>query len=278
MDGKSESIRSLTQSVERALSILTCFSDAQPRLRVADLVDQLGLSQSTVSRLLKTMESLGFVERDPRTGLYQLGLEMVTLAGVALNQVDLRGEAIGELSTVAAELGLAANLSILRHDALFYLGSVEGPMAPKRHTMIGKRGPLHCTGMGKVLLAHLPETEREAILRRIPYPQFTPHTAGSAADLHPMLDGVLRRGYALEREELAFGRACVAAPIRDATGAVIAATSISGPLRGLDLDRREAELAARVVEMADRISQRLGFVGVSVSVLPRTRLQPVGGQ
>ncbi|MGH2559742.1 MAG: IclR family transcriptional regulator [Thermomicrobiales bacterium] len=278
MDGKTESIRSLTQSVERALSILTCFSDAQPRLRVADLVEQLGLSQSTVSRLLKTMESLGFVERDPQTGLYQLGLEMVTLAGVALNQVDLRGEAMGELSAVAAELGLAANLAILRRDGLFYIASVEGPMAPKRHTMIGKRGPLHSTGMGKVLLAHLPATEREPMLRRLPYPQFTPHTAGDADDLRPMLESVLSRGYATEREELAFGRACVAAPIRDATGAVVAATSISGPLRVLDLDRREAELAGRVVEMADRISQRLGYVGVSVSVLPKIRLQPVGGQ
>jgi DNA-binding IclR family transcriptional regulator len=257
---------SATQSVERALSILTCFSDAQPRLRVADLVEQLGLSQSTVSRLLKTMELLGFIERDPKTGLYQLGLEMVTLAGVALNQVELRSEAMVELSSVAAELGLGANLAILRNDALFYLASVEGPKAPKRFTMIGKRGPLHCTGMGKVLLAHLPTADREALLGRIAYPQFTPYTAGSAEELGSMLTSVLTHGYAREREELAFGRACVAAPIRNATGAVVAATSISGPLRVMDLDRREAELAARVIELGDQISYKLGYITVPATV------------
>jgi DNA-binding IclR family transcriptional regulator len=212
------------------------------------------------------MESLGFVERDPKTGLYQLGLEMVTLAGVALNQIELRSEAMVELSSVAAELGLGANLAILRNDGLFYLASVEGPKAPKRYTMIGKRGPLHCTGMGKVLLAHLSETERNAILRRIAYPQFTPHTAGTAEALEPMLSSVLTRGYAVEREELAFGRACVAAPIRNATGAVVAATSISGPLRVMDLDHREADLASRVIELGDQISYKLGYITVPAAV------------
>src|SRR5437762_12777065 len=80
----------LTQSVERALALLTCFSDAQPRLRVSDLARQLELSQSTVSRLLATMESLGFVERDPQTGLYDLGLELVTLAGEMADTVSHR--------------------------------------------------------------------------------------------------------------------------------------------------------------------------------------------
>jgi hypothetical protein len=79
---------SLTQSVERALSVLLCFSDAQPRLRVTDIAAQLELNQSTVSRLLATMESLGFVERDARTGLYGPGLELVTLGGLVLNQLE----------------------------------------------------------------------------------------------------------------------------------------------------------------------------------------------
>ncbi|HET6316720.1 MAG TPA: IclR family transcriptional regulator, partial [Chloroflexota bacterium] len=193
----------LTQSVERALSILTCFTDSQPRLRVSDIARLQGLSQSTVSRLLGTMESLGFVERDPQTGLYQLGLELVTLAGVALNQIEVRRQAMAELSSVAAETGLAANLAILRDDAIFYLATVEGPRAPKLFTMIGKRNPLHCTGMGKALLAHLPEDERSAILARLEYPHYTPATASSADELRPMLQRVLERGYATEREELA---------------------------------------------------------------------------
>ena len=170
---------------------------------------------------------------------------------------------MAELSAVAADLGLAANLAILRGDEIFYLATVEGPKAPKYYTMIGKRNQLHCTGMGKVLLAHLPAEEREAMLARLPYPVFTPHTPESVEALRPMLRHVVERGYAVEREELAFGRACVAAAIRDATGAVIAATSISGPLSAIDLDRREAQLAARVIEMADHISHSLGYITVS---------------
>ena len=254
----------LTQTVERALSILTCFTDARPRQRVSDLARQLDLSQSTVSRLLTTLESLGFVERDPQTGLYGLGLELVTLAGVALNQIEVRRQAMAELSAVAADLGLAANLAILRGDEIFYLATVEGPKAPKLHTMIGKRNLLHCTAMGKALLAYLPEAEREVILARLAYPRFTPFTAGSAEELRPMVALVHERGYATEREELAFGRACVAAVIRDASGTVVAATSISGPLRALDLDQREAQLGARVIEMADHIAHRLGYLTVPV--------------
>jgi DNA-binding IclR family transcriptional regulator len=255
----------LTQSVERALGLLTCFTDAQPRLRVSDLARQLELSQSTVSRLLATMESLGFVERDQLTGLYGLGLELVTLAGVALNQLDVRRQAVAELSAVAADLGLAANLAVLRNDELFYLATVEGPKAPKLFTMIGKRAPLHATGMGKALLAHLPPDEQHAVLSRLHYPRFTPHTAGSHDELQPMLEATVRRGYATEREELAFGRACIAAVIRDASGSVVAATSISGPLSALNLDRREDQLAARVIEMADTVSHRLGLVTVPPS-------------
>lgn len=263
-----DSAATLMQTVERALSLLTCFTDTQPRVRVSTLAQQLNLSQSTVSRLLATMESLGFVERDPTTGLYGLGLEVVTLAGVALNQIEVRRQAMTELSIAAAELGLAANLAILRRDAIFYLATVEGPKAPKIYTMIGRHNPLHCTGIGKVLLARLPEAEREAILARIPYPTFTPFTAGSADELRPMLDHVHTRGYAIEREELAFGRACVAAAIQDAAGNAVAATSISGPLSAMDLDAREAELAGRVIEMADNISHKLGFITAPTAVAP----------
>ncbi len=273
MSGTPDRSTTLTQSVSRALAVLSCFTDSSPQLRVGDIAAQIDLPQSTVSRLLKTMEQIGFVERDDVTGLYRPGLELVTLAGIVLNQIPLRAEAMLELSTVATDTGLATNLAILRNDRLFYLATVEGPKAPKQFTMIGKSGPLHCTGMGKVLLAHLAADERETVLSRLPFEQFTSHTATSVDDLRPMLDRVQRDGYAIEREELALGRACLASPIRDARGKVVAATSISGPLSALDLNHREAELASRVIEMADSISRRLGYIatpraGVSGSGSP----------
>lgn len=221
------------------------------------------MSQSTVSRLLGTLESLGFVERDPQTGVYQLGLALVTLAGITLNQSEVRRQAMGHLSRLAAELGLAANLAILRDDAVFYLASAEGPQAPRLYTLIGKRNPLHCTALGKVLMAHLPDEERLALLARLPFHPHTPFTSRTADELQPMLAAVHARGFAVEREELAFGRGCVAAPVRGASGAVVAATSITGPISVLDLDHHEAELGARVVEMADSISYNLGYINIT---------------
>jgi DNA-binding IclR family transcriptional regulator len=258
---------SVVQSVERALSVLTCFSDGEPQLRVAEVARRLGLPQSTVSRLIATMERMGFIERDPLTGLVRPGLQLVTLAGVALNQMEVQRQAQAELSAVATELGLAANLAILRDDQIFYLSTAEGPKAPKLFTMIGKRNPLHCTAIGKAILANLPEPEREAILGRIGYPAFTPRTARTAEQLRAMLDRVRETGYATEREELAFGRACIAAPIRNASGAVVAAASISGPLSALALEERETELVSRVIEMTDRISHKLGWITIPARML-----------
>jgi DNA-binding IclR family transcriptional regulator len=259
-----------TQAVERALATLLCFSDAEPKLRVADVARRLGVTQSTASRLLAALEAGGFVDRDARSGAYQLGPTLVTLAGIALNQSEVRRQAVAELAEIATSLGLAANLAVLHDDAIFYLASVEGPRAPKAFTMIGKKNPLHCTGIGKALLAYQPEPEREAILARISYPQFTPATIGSADELRTALDQVLARGYASEREELAFGRACLAAPIREASGAVVAALSISGPLSALGLDRREAELANHVIEAADRVSHNLGYLTVPAALVGRS--------
>jgi len=257
----------LVQSVERALSILACFSDSDPQLRVAEIARRLGLSQSTVSRMIGTMEQMGFVERDPVSGLVQPGLELVTLAGVALNQVDVQRYAQEDLSAVASELGLAANLAILRGDRIFYLSTVEGPKAPKLYTMIGKRNPIHCTAIGKVLVAFLSDDKREGLLKRISYPALTSNTITSAEELGPVLDRIRVQGYGEEREELAFGRACVAAPIRSASGEVVAAASISGPLSALALDERRDQLVSRLIEMTDHISSKLGWITIPVGML-----------
>jgi DNA-binding IclR family transcriptional regulator len=261
---------SLVQSVERALSILSCFSDSEPQLRVADLSRRLGLAQSTVSRMIATMESLGFVERDPVSGLVGPGLQLITLAGVALNQMDVQRQAQSELSAVAVDLGLAANLAILRNDRIFYLSTAEGPKAHKMFTMIGKNNPVHCTAMGKVLVAHLPDDQREQLLRRITYPSFTPNTVTSAAQMQAEVNRIVEQGYGMEREELAFGRACIAAPIRAASGEVVASASISGPLSALALEERQASLVSRVIEMTDRISRRLGWITIPAGMMANT--------
>lgn len=249
-----------TQSVARALWILKCFTDETPVLRVGDISARLQLTPSLVSRLLATLEHEGLVERDPETGFYRLGHAVITLAGVSLNANRLRVEALSEMQEVENRLGLGVNLAVLDGDAIFYLAHVDGLQAPRPYTLIGRHNPLHATAMGKLLLAYLPDDERALYLAQLSLPAYTPCTITDAQRLEEELDHIRERGWSVELEELALGRGCVAGPIRDKRGTVTAAISISGPISTLDWEHRRGELTCAIIEAADRISMRMGYI------------------
>jgi len=251
-----------TQSVERALTLLTAFTEEQPERRVSELVQLSGLGQSTVSRLVGTLESLGFVTHDGRSGLYRIGPRVVELAGVALNMSPVHRQARQPAQDLAADLGLGANVAERHGARLFYLCHFEGRQAPRSFTLIGSTGPLHATAMGKALLSDLAPAEVEELLGA-DYPAFTPATITRRDGLLAALDEVRTRGYATEIEELAFGRACLAAPLRDRSGRVVAALSVSGPLSAMNLPDRLGELARKVIECADHISTGLGYTATA---------------
>lgn len=250
----------ITQSVTRALAILSCFSEEQPELRVIDFSRKLNLTQSNVSRLLTTMVSLGYVEKDEFSGFYRLGHHIITLGGIALNHSEIRKLALPELHDLERRLGLGANLAVRKSEHMFYLAHVDSHKSPRMYTMVGRSNPLYNTGIGKVLLAHLPPDEAEAMLDRIELAAYTDKTITERGRLAQELDTVRNRGYAVELEELALGRACIAAPLRGRSGAVVAGISLSGPLSDIRLPEREPELAGILIEVADRISMKLGYV------------------
>lgn len=256
------------QSVERAVVVLRAFVHGRPELRVSDIARITSLGQSTVSRMLATLESLGLVERDPGSGLYRLGLDHLTFAAVALNNHPVHREGRQVAQELACRLGLGANIAVRDGSTLFYLCNFEGRLAPKSFALAGQRNPLHATGIGKCLLLELEPAERRELLGD-ELPAYTPHTLARYDDLDAQVDLVRARGYATEVEELSLGRACIAAPIRDAQGGIVAALSISGPLSAIDLTGREPELAGLVIEAADSIATGLGYV-----VTPG--LQPLG--
>lgn len=249
-----------TQSVARALRILKCFTDETPVLRVGDISTRLGLTPSLVSRLLGTLEHEGMVERDAETGFFRLGRAVITLAGVSLNANRLRVEALDDMQEVENRLGLGVNLAVLDGDAIFYLAHVDGSRAPRAYTLIGRHNPLHATAMGKLLLAFLPEEERVGHLACLSLPAYTPHTITDAKHLLDEFERIRRQGWSVELEELALGRGCVAGPIRDMRGDVVAAISISGPISTLAWEHRREELTRTIIEVADRISMRMGYI------------------
>jgi DNA-binding IclR family transcriptional regulator len=246
------------QSVEKAAAVLGAFLDGRA-LRVADVAARTGLAQSTASRLLATLESIEYVERDPVSNLYRLGPALVTLAGVVINQHPVHRASRQRAQALAPVLGLGVNVAVRKGDSLFYLCNFEGAIAPKSYVLTGQRNPLHATGIGKCLLLALPPAERRELLPEL-HP-FTPRTIADHHALDLVLDAAVRRGCATEVEELALGRACIAAPILDQAGTIVAAISLSGPLSALNLAVREAELARAVIEEADAISVGLGYLG-----------------
>ncbi|MFG3257221.1 IclR family transcriptional regulator [Streptomyces sp. NPDC048172] len=259
MDATSRVGGAGTQSVERALSLLTHFTDEHPERRIAELVELTGLGQSTVSRLVSALESLGYLARDERSGLHRLGPRLVGLAGIALNQSPVHRAARQVAQNLAHETGLGANVAERQGDQMFYLCHFEGPRAGRNFTLTGRLAPLHATAMGKALLSGLKDDEVEKVMGTA-YPAYTTHTATTLKALCAALDEVRTRGYATEVEELALGRACLAVPVRDRSGGVVAALSVSGSLSAMDLGTRERELAGQVIEFADEISTGLGYL------------------
>lgn len=251
----------INQSVERSAAVLQAFlggAAGRSELRVADVAREIGLGVSTTSRLLATLETVEFVERDPVSQLYRLGPALITLGGAAVNQHPVHREARQVAQNLAAELGLGANVAIRRGASLFYLCNFEGKRAPKNHGLLGQRNPLHATGLGKCLLLGTDRDERRELLGA-ELPTYTQHTLATHEALDAALDEARTRGYATEVEELALGRACIAAPIRGAHGSVVAAMSVSGPLTAIDPSVRERELSVVLIEAADSVSVALGY-------------------
>lgn len=246
------------QTVARALAVLQCFTLQEPELTAAEISSRSGLPRPTVYRLLATMESLGFIDRDPDTRHYRPGLEVVTLASIALNQMEVRRQALPELYLLVNRLRLGANLAILHHNEVFYLESIPHPKQVMMFSLVGRRNPLHSTALGKALLAGLSTARAEAVLRQCDLHPCGPHTLTTIEDLLTDIERVRVRGYAIDDEEWLIHSRCLAAPIYDRASWVVAALSISGPDTEIRGDNLES-LARELLESAGRASYKLGY-------------------
>lgn len=249
-DGKS-------RTIERAALILACFSVEEPHLTLAALAARLNLNQSTAYRYVATLQAVGLVERDARRGGYRLGLRVIELSNIALNQLDVRKEALDAMDALRDALDMMVSLGVLFEGDVLHIAHAAPREWPRWHTTVGRRAVVHCTSLGKVLLAHRPWAEVRALVGRYGWRPYTPHSIQDEARLAAELAITRERGYAVDREERRQGQVCIGAPIRDQTGAVIAALSVSGKLQKLPEERWDT-VARQVVECAERISFRLG--------------------
>lgn len=248
-----------SQSIDRAAQILTCFSAEEPTLTLAQLVAKLGLNQSNVYRYVTSLQSAGLLERNGPRGGYRLGLRVVELAGVALDQIAVRREAIPEMDRLRDDMQLLVNLAVLDSEKgdIIHIAHSAPQGWPPRATTPGRRAVAHCTALGKVLLAY---RDLEVVKRAIDQYGWRPYTARSIQDfdrLETNLGEIRERGYSVDDEERSRGTICFGAPIHDHSGEVIAALSVTGTTLKLPPDTHE-DILQRLVEAANRISFRLG--------------------
>jgi DNA-binding IclR family transcriptional regulator len=253
---KKRSADSAIQSVQRAATILRSFTETEAELGVTALSERLGLHKSTVSRLLSTLQQEGFVEQDLETGKYRLGLGLVSLAGYALEHIDLRRVAQPFLAALAELTQETINVTVLDGSECVNIERVASPRLIRYVGSLGRRTPLHCTSTGKVLLAYMTTPEREAILPK-KLTRYTDKTIIDRQVLEEVLVGVRAQGYAVAREEFEEDLTAMAVPICNHLGRVAATVSISGPTYRLEPEKL-LSFVEPLRETARKISMQLG--------------------
>ncbi len=241
--------------LDKALALLDLFEEPGASFTAAAIARRSGLNKTTVFRILTALEDADYLERSPGSLAYRLGFKLYRLGSLVEGNAAIERLARPFLEELKQKCDETVHLVVLHRGEALYLDKIEGRKAIRAVTRVGMKLPAHCSGVGKVLLAHLPRAEMEAVLRRHGLKRFTPNTITDPRRFDAELAAIRRRGYALDDEEIELGLECVAAPIRDAGGTVVAALSISGPKYRLDQELER--LAALVLRTAGRISDAM---------------------
>lgn len=246
------------RSVDRTIDIIACVAANNGALTIDQIVTAARLPKSTVFRILATLEARRFVERSPQSQTYRLGSLAVMVGARALGELDIRRIARPHIETLMEATGETVHLSMLNDDTALCIDKIDSTRSIRMSSYVGFRDPLHCSGVGKVLLAFQTEPERKAILSRITLTRQTPRTITDKRLLQQQLDAIRAKGFATDIEEIEEGVGCVAAPIYDHSIRAIASVSISGPTTRINETTLD-NLIPLVSRCAAAISGDLGF-------------------
>ncbi|HZG60084.1 MAG TPA: IclR family transcriptional regulator [Anoxybacillus sp.] len=248
----------MVKSVSRALDIINIVSSEKNGLGVTEIAKQMDINKSSVYRILSTLVQYGYMEQDEETSRYKLGYKFLELSSKLLESIDLRKEAKPYLQELEKETNEVIHLVVYDQGEVIYIEKLEGTETLRMHSKVGKRAPMHCTAVGKAILAHLPSNVVLDILKRKGMPRHTDKTITDQDEFLKELAQVKQKGYALDLEENEYGIRCIAVPIFDHLGKVIAAVSVSGPTIRMT-DERIEQLQARMRQIGKQISARLGY-------------------
>lgn len=245
------------QSVDRALVIIEVLQ-AHPRgLGVTELANHLDVAKSTIHRLLMSLMQKGFVKREEDSEKYVLGLKLIELGETVSDRLDIRKIASPILQKLAEVTGETVHLVIMDHLEVVYIDKTESAATIRMFSRVGKRAPMHCTGVGKAILAYLPEDKLDQVLDEKPMKKFTETTITNKQEMREHLKLIRKRGYSIDNEEHEEGIKCAASPIFDHNGNVVAGLSVAGPIMRIDEKKMETFIQA-TLEASKEISGLLG--------------------
>ncbi len=248
----------MLESAGRVLTLLELFGPGERDLSLGQISERLSLPKSSVHRLLETLIDHKFIERDPISRRYRLGLRVFEIGSVAIHERGLHGAAHPIVEQLAVKTIETCHLAVLSGTDAVYVYKIDGAASIIMSSRVGGRAPCYCTSIGKVLIAWSGgEIFKHVITSGMR--AYTPNTITTPNQLNAELEKVRRKGYALDLEEFERGLRCIAAPVRDQTGNVTAALGLAGPSGRLTSDRLRA-LAPQVMSAADAVSRNLGYV------------------
>lgn len=246
----------LLSSVKNALRLLRSFTINESEKSVTELSNSLELGKSTVSRLLATLASEGFVIKDPETRKYRLGLSILNLNTILTSNLEITREAASTLEQLVREIEETVHIAVLEDHDVIYLNRVECKQPVQILSHIGRRNPPHCTSSGKVILAYQEEEMIEQVIEN-GLKKYTVNTITDPDDFRSILQTVKSQGYAISIEEFREGVTSIAAPIRDYTGKVVYALSVVGPVHRMNA--YNTKIITKVKRTANEISEKLGY-------------------
>ncbi|HYS65618.1 MAG TPA: DNA-binding transcriptional regulator KdgR [Paraburkholderia sp.] len=244
-------------SIGRVFAILGAIGDSG-EIGISELSQRLGMSKTTVHRVIQTLKALGYVTQEIETERYRLTIRLFELGAKALESVDLVREADVEMRRIGQATREAVHLGAFDEDAIIYIHKIDADYGLRMQSRIGRRNPLHSTAIGKVLLAWMDPADAREVLSHVEFRKSTQKTLGSAEAVLSILPRVREQGYGEDNEEQEEGLQCLAVPVFDRFGRVIAGLSISFPTMRCGADTK-SHYVALLRQSGLAISTRLGY-------------------
>ena len=247
----------MEKTVVKVLKLVETLSRAEKPVGVTAIAGELGFTKSNAHRLLNTLVELGYVKRHGDEGQYELTLKLWRIGAAVMSRLDVARIALPHMRALEEVTEESVNLSVFDDGQVVYVAAVQGRNPVRAFIRVGDRRPSYCTATGKVMLAYQPEKFLPKYCGKMV--RYTPNTITSLARLKTELAQVRKRGYSVTTGEWRENIGGVAAPIRSASGEIIAAVGLMSPLERLKTESTRGQAAKAILDCAAHISGELGF-------------------